>query len=70
MSASEIELAIHTDSRHADKVRSLYSSKETAECGFLKVKRIDFLGSRRIFKMLKHVPGNYGNNVYELLIRS
>ncbi|KAK1420854.1 hypothetical protein QVD17_22765 [Tagetes erecta] len=70
MSASEIELAIHTDSRHADKLRSLYSSKEAAECGFLKVKRIDFLGSRRIFKMLKHVPENSGNNVYELLTRS
>ncbi|KAJ0569245.1 putative BRCT domain-containing protein [Helianthus annuus] len=70
MSTSEIELAIHTDSRHADKLRSKYSSKEAAECGFLKVKRIDFLGSRRIFKMLKHVPGNYGNNVYELLTRA
>ncbi|KAI7737475.1 hypothetical protein M8C21_018575 [Ambrosia artemisiifolia] len=70
MSTSEIELAIHTDSRHADKLRSMYSSKEAAESGFLKVKRIDFLGSRRIFKMLKHVPGNCGNNVYELLTRT
>ncbi|KAI3811508.1 hypothetical protein L1987_21232 [Smallanthus sonchifolius] len=70
MSTSEIELAIHTDSRHADKLRSMYSSKEAAECGFLKIKRIDFLGSQRIFKMLKHVPGNSGNNVYELLTRA
>ncbi|XP_076945865.1 uncharacterized protein LOC143617092 [Bidens hawaiensis] len=70
MSTSEIELAIHTDSRHADKLRSMYSNKETAECGFLKIKRVDFLGSRRVFKMLKHVPGHYGNNVYELLTRA
>ncbi|KAL8191572.1 hypothetical protein R6Q57_028303 [Mikania cordata] len=67
MSTSEIELAIHTDSRHADKLRFMYSSKEAAECGFLKVKRIDFLGCQRVFKMLKLVPGNYGNNVYELM---
>ncbi|KAI3801549.1 hypothetical protein L1987_29657 [Smallanthus sonchifolius] len=70
MSTSEIELAIHTDSRHADNIRSMYSSKEAAEYGFLKVKRIDFLGSQRIFKMLKHVPGNSGNNVFELLTRA
>ncbi|PWA66721.1 BRCT domain-containing protein [Artemisia annua] len=70
MSTSEIELAIHTDSRHADRLRSMYSSKEAAECGFVEVKRIDFLGSRRIFKMLKQVPSNNLKNVYELLTRA
>lgn len=70
MSTSEIELAIHSDSRHADRLRSMYSSKEAAECGFVEVKRVDFLGSRRIFKMLKQVPSNNLKNVYELLTRA
>ncbi|KAI3514032.1 hypothetical protein L1887_12348 [Cichorium endivia] len=65
MSTSEIELAIHTDSRHADRLRSIYSTKEVVE-----VKRIDFLGSRKSFQMLKRVPGDHNKNVYELLTRS
>ncbi|XP_057957752.1 uncharacterized protein LOC131150799 [Malania oleifera] len=70
MSAPEIEAAIHTDSRHADRLRSVYSSKETAVCGFVAFKRIDFLGSRRSFEMLKRVSGDNNSNVYELLIRA
>ncbi|KAJ9548495.1 hypothetical protein OSB04_021038 [Centaurea solstitialis] len=69
LSTSEIELAIHTDSRHADRLRSLYSSNEAAKCGFLELKRIDFLGSRKSFEMLKRVPGDNNNNVYKLLTR-
>ncbi|KAK4435778.1 hypothetical protein Salat_0741300 [Sesamum alatum] len=70
MSAEEIEIAIHTDSRHADRLRSAYSSKETAERGHVEFKRIDFLGSRKSFEMLKRVPGDSSSNVYELLIRA
>lgn len=70
MSASEIEAAIHTDSRHADRLRSVYSSKETAELGYVIFKRIDFLGSCRSFEMLKRVAGDNNSNVYELLIRA
>ncbi|KAL8063539.1 hypothetical protein ABFS82_01G031800 [Erythranthe guttata] len=65
MSAEEIEIAIHTDSRHADRVRSAYSSKEKVE-----FKRIDFIGSRRSFEMLKRVSGDNNSNLYELLIRA
>ncbi|XP_057985797.1 uncharacterized protein LOC110662256 isoform X2 [Hevea brasiliensis] len=70
MSASEIEVAIHTDSRHADRLRSIYSSKETAGLGCVIFKRIDFLGSRKSFEMLKRVAGDNNSNVYELLIRA
>ncbi|XP_073050962.1 uncharacterized protein [Primulina eburnea] len=63
MSDEEIELAIHTDSRHADRLRSAYS-------GSLEFKRIDFLGNRNRFEMLKHVSGDNFSNVYELLIRA
>ncbi|GAV80702.1 PTCB-BRCT domain-containing protein [Cephalotus follicularis] len=66
----EIEAAIHTDSRHADRLRSVYSSKEVAEQGHIIFKRIDFLGSRKSFEMLKRVSGNNSGNVYELLIRA
>lgn len=70
MSGHEIEAAIHTDSRHADRLRSVYSGKETAQRGYVAFKRIDFLGSRRSFEMLKRVSGENNSNVYELLIRA
>ncbi|KAJ4844829.1 hypothetical protein Tsubulata_020570 [Turnera subulata] len=70
MSDTEIEAAIHTDSRHADRLRSVFSSKETAEVGHVIFKRIDFLGSRRSFEMLKRVSGDNNSNVYELLTRA
>lgn len=70
MSRMEIEVAIHTDSRHADRLRSMYASKEVAECGYMELKRIEFLGSRKSFEMLKRVPGDNNSNVYELLIRA
>jgi hypothetical protein len=69
MSVHEIEAAIHTDSRHADRLRLVYCSRETVECGFVVFKRIDFLGSRKSFEMLKRVSGD-NSNVYELLIRA
>ncbi|XP_027354890.1 uncharacterized protein LOC113864883 isoform X2 [Abrus precatorius] len=70
MSSQEIEAAIHSDSRHADRLRSVYSSKETAERGFVIFKRVEFLGSRTSFEMLKRVNGDNSSNVYELLLRA
>ncbi|KAI4376457.1 hypothetical protein MLD38_014217 [Melastoma candidum] len=70
MSADEIDTAIHTDSRHADRLRSIYTSKDSGERGLVEFKRIEFLGSRRSFEMLKCVNGDNNGNVYELLIRS
>ncbi|KAJ7958429.1 BRCT domain DNA repair protein [Quillaja saponaria] len=70
LSAQEIEAAIHTDSRYADRLRSVYSSKETADRGYVIFKRIDFLGNRRSFEMLKRVSGENNCNVYELLLRA
>lgn len=71
MSVHEIEAAIHTDSRHADRLRSVYASKETADRGgYVIFKRIDFLGSRRSFEMLRRVNGDNNSNVYELLVRA
>ncbi|XP_038884196.1 uncharacterized protein LOC120075098 [Benincasa hispida] len=70
MSEHEIEMAIHTDSRHADRLRSVYCSRETTESGHTVFKRIEFLGSRRSFEMLKRVSVDNNSNVYELLIRA
>nr|XP_016492495.1 PREDICTED: uncharacterized protein LOC107812003 isoform X1 [Nicotiana tabacum] len=70
MSVAEVEIAIHTDSRHADRLRSVYCSKETSESGYVEFKRIEFLGSRKSFEMLKRVSGDNNCNVYELLIRA
>ncbi|KAL5850703.1 hypothetical protein ACOSQ4_008716 [Xanthoceras sorbifolium] len=70
LSAHEVESAIHTDSRHADRLRAVYSSNETTERGYLTFKRIEFLGSRKSFEMLKRVSGDNNSNVYELLLRA
>ncbi|KAK8581888.1 hypothetical protein V6N13_144882 [Hibiscus sabdariffa] len=66
MSVDEIKAAIHTDSRYADRLRSAY------ERGYMAFKRIDFLGSRKSFEMLKRVGGDNSSssNVYEVLIRA
>ena len=70
MSVHKIEAAIHTDSRHADRLRSVYFSRETSECGYVVFKWIDFLGSRKSFEVLKRVSGDNNSNVYELLVRA
>ncbi|NP_001333458.1 uncharacterized protein LOC103632816 [Zea mays] len=70
MSTNEIDMALHTDSRHADRLRSLYSSAESAEKGLVAFKRIDFLGSRRSFEALKRINRENSSNVYELVIRA
>lgn len=67
MSDYEIEAAIHTDSRHAEQLRSVYCSEESEEFGSLVYKRVDFLGSRKSFEMLKRVSGDNNSNVYELV---
>ncbi|XP_039004980.1 uncharacterized protein LOC120132238 [Hibiscus syriacus] len=64
MSVHEIEAAIHTNSKYADRLRSAYSSSETV------FKRINFLGSRKSFEMLKRVSGDNNSNTYELFIRA
>ncbi|XP_043722971.1 uncharacterized protein LOC122670075 isoform X2 [Telopea speciosissima] len=70
MSPDEVDGAIHTDSRYADRLRMVYASQETVEPGYVRFKRIDFLGSRKSFEMLKRVSGDNNSNVYELLVRA
>jgi hypothetical protein len=70
LSSDEIDMALHTDSRHADRLRSLYASSESTETGFVAFKRIDFLGSRRSFEVLKRLNRENNSNVYELVIRA
>eukprot|EP01018_Ginkgo_biloba_P028039 Gb_28468 [translate_table: standard] len=66
MSPDEIEVAIHTDSKHADRLRSLYASKEAVDLDYVPLKRIEFLGSRRSFEALKRVSRENTGQVYEL----
>ena len=66
MSVHKIEAAIHTDSRHADWLRSVYFSRETSECGYVVFKWIDFLGSRKSFEVFKCVSGDNNSNIYEI----
>lgn len=70
MSAEEMDMAIHTDSRHADRLRALYASQESVDQGFMAFKRIEFVGSRRSFESLKRISGENNSNVYQLVIRA
>ncbi|XP_062194393.1 uncharacterized protein LOC133897618 isoform X2 [Phragmites australis] len=70
MSTDEINVALHTDSRHADRLRSLYAGAASAENGFVTFKRIDFLGSRRSFEALKRLNRENNSNAYDLVIRA
>ena len=53
LSPDEIEVAIHTDSKHADRLRHLYASNEALDLGYVSVKRSEVLGSQRSFEALK-----------------
>lgn len=66
----EVGVAIHTDSRHGDRLRSIYISRESIDNGFVAFKRIEFLGSRKSFEGLKRISGENCSNVYELVIRA
>ncbi|KAG0476183.1 hypothetical protein HPP92_013024 [Vanilla planifolia] len=70
MSSNEVQVAIHTDSRHADRLRSVYSSKESLEQGYVQFRRIDFLGCRRCFEALRRIGGEHNSNCYELLLHA
>lgn len=70
MPDNEIELAIHTDSRHADRLRTAYCNKEESDDGYMVFTRLELLGSRKSFEMLKRVNGENNSNVYELMIRA
>lgn len=66
LSPDEIEVAIHTDSKHADRLRNVYASNEALDLGYVPVKRSEFLGSRRSFEALKRVGRENTGQVYEL----
>lgn len=70
MTDLEIEVAIHSDSRHADRLRSLYASSDSVKKGFVSFKRIDFMGSMRSFESLKRLSGESNCNIYQLLLRA
>jgi hypothetical protein len=70
LSMEEIEVAIHTDSKHADRLRSIYSSKDTEELGYVPMRRAEFLGSRRQFEGLKRIGQDNTGQMYDLLLSS
>ncbi|CAM6047430.1 unnamed protein product [Sphagnum compactum] len=70
LSIEEIEVAIHTDSKHADRLRSIYSSKDTEELGYVPMRRAEFLGSRRQFEGLKRIGQDNTGQMYDLLLSS
>jgi len=66
----EISAAIHTDSKHADKLRTIYTSKETDELGYVPMLRFEFLGSRRQFEGLKRISQEPTSHIYDLWLGS
>lgn len=68
MTPGEIEVALYTDSKHADKLRTAYASKEAISLGHVSIRRFEFLGSRKSFEGLKRVSRENTSHVYELLL--
>ncbi|MCO5613003.1 hypothetical protein L7F22_067276 [Adiantum nelumboides] len=68
LTPGEVEVALYTDSKHADRLRTAYASKEAISLGHVSVKRFEFLGSRKSFEGLKRVGRENTGHVYELLL--
>jgi hypothetical protein len=66
LSPEEINAAIHTDSKHADRLRATYTSEEVDELGYVPMLRAEFLGSRRHFEGLKRIGQEPTSSIYEL----
>jgi hypothetical protein len=70
VSPDEIDAAIHTDSKHADRLRTVYTSKEVDDLGYVPMLRAEFLGSRRQFEGLKRIGQEPTNHIYDLWLGS
>jgi len=70
MSPDDIDAAIHTDSKHADRLRTVYTSKEVDELGYVPMLRVEFLGSRRQFEGLKRIGQEPTSHMYNLCLGS
>eukprot|EP00250_Pteridium_aquilinum_P008710 c18152_g1_i1 orf=255-1925(+) len=68
MTPGEVEVALFTDSKHADKLRVAYASKEAISLGHVSIRRFEFLGSRKSFEGLKRIGRENTSQVYELLL--
>ncbi|KAG0617378.1 hypothetical protein M758_5G185500 [Ceratodon purpureus] len=70
LSPEEIDAAIHTDSKHADRLRATYISEEVDELGYVPMLRAEFLGSRRQIEGLKRIAHEPTSSIYELWLGS
>ena len=65
MSDEEVQVAIHTDSRHADHLRLGLVSRRNGDG---QLARCKFLGSRKSYDSLKRVGRGNCGQIYELLL--
>ena len=70
MLPEEIDAAIHTDSKHADRLRAMYTSDEVDELGYVPMLRAEFIGSRRQFEGLRRIGQEPTSPIYELWLSS
>lgn len=68
LTPEEVQVAIHTDSKLADQLRSSYASPEAVHSGRVAMPRSQFLGIRINFEGLKRVNVGSCGQVYELLL--
>ncbi|EFJ19419.1 hypothetical protein SELMODRAFT_419110 [Selaginella moellendorffii] len=67
LSEQELNVAINTDSKHADKLRALYAARGSSNDV---MKRHEFIGGRRCFDGLKRLSRENTGQIYELLLAS
>ncbi|KAH7420599.1 hypothetical protein KP509_13G014000 [Ceratopteris richardii] len=68
LTSMEVEVALYTDSKHADKLRNTYATKEAINLGHVPLRRFEFLGSRKNFEVLKRVGRENTSQLYELFL--
>lgn len=69
LTPEEIDLAMHTDSKHGDRLRNkILKWVRNGVCEG--IKRSEFMGSRSSFEGLRRISGHNSGRVYELLLVS
>ncbi|KAJ7548443.1 hypothetical protein O6H91_07G012200 [Diphasiastrum complanatum] len=66
ISFDEIQTAVYTDSKYADKLRTIYATPETIELGYVPVKRSTFIGGKKLFGGLRRLGSENPCQIYEL----
>lgn len=70
MTDEEVSLAMHTDSKHAERLRAMYVAQPMDDRQSVRplMLRWEFLGSRRSFEGLQRTSRDASGQVYDVVL--